>query len=184
MSSAHDDAAVQTILDALPPQRRGSGGERAGRPDGEPCADQTDRPPASGMARCTTPRASSTAAATATTSPSWAARWPSASAETLGERDIVHLRSSPLERAQETAAPLAAARGLTPVIDPRVIESGNVFEGKRFGHGDNALRKPRHLDPPAQPAQAVVGRALQGGRRAGWSPRSTTPATRRAVTRR
>ena len=60
----------------------------------------------------------------------------------LGDRDIVHLRTSPLERAQETAAPLAAALALTPVIDPRVIESGNVFEGKRFGHGDNALRKP------------------------------------------
>jgi broad specificity phosphatase PhoE len=75
--------------------------------------------------------------------------------ESLGERDIVHLRSSPLERAQETAAPLAAIRGLTPVLDPRVIESGNVFEGKRFGHGDNALRKPStwiHLRNPFKPS--------------------------------
>jgi broad specificity phosphatase PhoE len=74
---------------------------------------------------------------------------------TLGERDIVHLRTSPLERAQETAAPLAAARGLTPVIDPRVIESANVFEGKRFGHGDSALRKPStwiHLWNPWKPS--------------------------------
>jgi broad specificity phosphatase PhoE len=74
---------------------------------------------------------------------------------TLGERDIVHLRTSPLERAQETAAPLAAARGLTPVVDPRVIESGNVFEGKRFGHGENALRKPStwiHLRNPWRPS--------------------------------
>jgi broad specificity phosphatase PhoE len=62
--------------------------------------------------------------------------------KSLGDRDIVHLRTSPLERAQETAAPLAAVRELTPVIDPRLIESTNVFEGKRFGHGDNALRKP------------------------------------------
>lgn len=74
---------------------------------------------------------------------------------TLGERDVVHLRTSPLERAQETAAPLAAARGLTPVLDPRVIESANVFEGKRFGRGDNALRNPRtwiHLRNPLKPS--------------------------------
>ena len=32
--------------------------------------------------------------------------------EALGERDIPHLVSSPLERAQQTAAPLAAALGL------------------------------------------------------------------------
>ena len=63
-------------------------------------------------------------------------------ADVIGDRDIVHMRTSPLERAQETAAALAAARDLTPVLDPRVIESSNVFEGKRFGHGDNALRKP------------------------------------------
>ncbi len=76
-------------------------------------------------------------------------------AEVIGDRDIVHLRSSPLERAQETAAPLAAARGLNPVLDPRVIESANVFEGKRFGHGDNALRKPSawiHLWNPIRPS--------------------------------
>ena len=86
----------------------------------------------------------------------------------LGERDIVHLRTSPLERAQETAAPLAAALALTPVIDPRVIESGNVFEGRRFGHGDNALRKPStwiHLRNPFRPSwgepyKEVVGRML------------------------
>src|SRR4051794_23236594 len=89
-------------------------------------------------------------------------------AEVIGDRDIVHLRSSPLERAQETAAPLAKARGLTPLLDPRVIESGNVFEGKRFGHGDNALRKPSawiHLWNPIKPSwgepyKEVVGRML------------------------
>ena len=54
-------------------------------------------------------------------------------AEVVGERDIVHMRTSPLERAQETAAPLAAARGLTPVLDPRVIGSANKFQGINFG---------------------------------------------------
>jgi len=76
-------------------------------------------------------------------------------AESVGDRDIVHVRSSPLERAQETAAPLAKALGLEVVLDERVIESTNVFEGKRFGVGDGALRKPsawRHLWNPFKPS--------------------------------
>ncbi|MDI6909437.1 histidine phosphatase family protein [Nocardioides sp.] len=64
-------------------------------------------------------------------------------AEAVKDRDIVHLRSSPLERAQETGAPLARARGLEIVTDERVIESTNKFEGRRFAGGDNALRDPR-----------------------------------------
>ncbi|QLQ09519.1 MAG: histidine phosphatase family protein [Nocardioidaceae bacterium] len=63
-------------------------------------------------------------------------------ADSVAHRDIVHLRTSPLERAQQTAAPIAAALGLEPVIDERVIESENKFEGKTFGVGDGALRKP------------------------------------------
>ncbi|MBE7325546.1 histidine phosphatase family protein [Nocardioides sp. Y6] len=66
-------------------------------------------------------------------------------AESIGERDIVHMRTSPLERAQETAAPLAAVRGLTPEIDPRVIESTNKFEGISFGEGAMTLVKRPHL---------------------------------------
>jgi len=71
------------------------------------------------------------------------------------DRDIVHLRVSPLERAQQTARPLAAALGLEIVTDPRVIESANIFEGKRFGVGDGALRKPSawvHLWNPFKPS--------------------------------
>jgi broad specificity phosphatase PhoE len=64
-------------------------------------------------------------------------------ADVIGDRDIVHLRVSPLERARETAQPLADARGLEMVVDDRVIESTNKFEGKRFGGGDNALKDPR-----------------------------------------
>ncbi|WP_185994521.1 histidine phosphatase family protein [Nocardioides campestrisoli] len=66
-------------------------------------------------------------------------------ADVIGDRDVVHLRSSPLERARETAAPLAAARGLEPVIDPRVIESSNKFEGIDFGEGAMTLLKRPHL---------------------------------------
>jgi broad specificity phosphatase PhoE len=77
-------------------------------------------------------------------------------ADSIGERDIVHLVSSPLERAQETAAPLAAKRGLTPELDPRVIESTNKFEGISFGDGAKTLLKHpemwRHLYNPFKPS--------------------------------
>jgi broad specificity phosphatase PhoE len=64
-------------------------------------------------------------------------------AEHFRERDVVTLRSSPLERAQETAAPLAQALGLPVVIDPRVIEAANHFEGLRLSF-DGALRHPKN----------------------------------------
>ena len=65
--------------------------------------------------------------------------------EAIGERDIVHIRTSPLERAQETAAPLAGVRGVTPTIDPRVIESANDFEGLSFADGAMTIVKRPHL---------------------------------------
>ena len=76
-------------------------------------------------------------------------------AESISDRDLTHLVSSPLERAQETARPLALATGLEVVLDQRVIESTNVFEGKAFAGGDNALRSPstwRHLWNPFRPS--------------------------------
>ena len=77
-------------------------------------------------------------------------------AESIGDRDIVHMRTSPLERAQETGAPLAAARGLTPVVDPRLIESTNAFEGLSFADGAmTILKRPhlwRHLYNPLKPS--------------------------------
>ena len=75
--------------------------------------------------------------------------------EAIKDRDITHLRASPLERAQETAVPLAEARGLEIVTDPRVIESTNVFEGKPFAVGDGVLRRPStwvHLWNPFKPS--------------------------------
>ena len=73
----------------------------------------------------------------------------------ITDRDIVHLVASPLERAQETARPLAEAKSLDIVVDGRVIESENVFEGKSFGVGDGALRSPsawKHLWNPFTPS--------------------------------
>ena len=76
-------------------------------------------------------------------------------AESLADRDLTHIRSSPLERAQETAAPTAAAHGLEVVTDDRVIESTNIFEGKRFAGGNGALLQPsawRYLWNPWKPS--------------------------------
>ena len=63
-------------------------------------------------------------------------------ADAIADRDITAIVASPLERAQQTAAPLATRLGLTIVTDPRVIESSNRFEGRHFGQGRNALRDP------------------------------------------
>jgi broad specificity phosphatase PhoE len=53
-----------------------------------------------------------------------------AAADFFGERDVVALFASPLDRAQETAQPLAERKGLTIQTDQGLIESGNVLEGK------------------------------------------------------
>lgn len=65
-------------------------------------------------------------------------------ADTVADRDIVHVGSSPLQRAQETAAPVAEKLGLEIVTDDRVIEAGNVFEGLTLGVGARSLAHPRH----------------------------------------
>lgn len=78
-----------------------------------------------------------------------------AAADYLAGRDITAVRSSPLERAVETAEPIAGEFRLPIVIDDRLIEAGNHFEGMRFGVGDGALRQPRHwwyLRNPFQPS--------------------------------
>ena len=67
-----------------------------------------------------------------------------AAAEFLADRDVTVLRSSPLERAVETAEPIGAELGLPIMVDDRLIEAANHFEGLRFGVGDGALRQPRY----------------------------------------
>ncbi len=73
----------------------------------------------------------------------------------FADQQIVRIVSSPMERAQQTAAPLAAANRLDVVIDGRLIEADSRFEGKSFGPGDGALRSPRawrHLYDPFTPS--------------------------------
>ena len=76
-------------------------------------------------------------------------------ADWLARRDISYVVASPLERAQETAAPIAAHHGLIVDVDESLIESHNVFQGERVSPGDGALRDPRnwwHLRNPRLPS--------------------------------
>ena len=65
-----------------------------------------------------------------------------AAAEAVRGRDVAEVVASPLLRAQETAAPIAEVFGLATTTDERLIESANHFEGRTFGVGDGALRRP------------------------------------------
>ncbi len=67
-----------------------------------------------------------------------------AAAEWFADKGVTHLLSSPLERAQQTAAPIAEALSLPVSVDERLVEAGNAFEGLRVGVGDGALRRPQH----------------------------------------
>lgn len=76
-------------------------------------------------------------------------------AQVMADRDIVAVIASPLERAQETAAPLAARHNLVIGTNSDLLESTNVFEGKRVSPGDGALRDPRnwkYLINPIRPS--------------------------------
>jgi broad specificity phosphatase PhoE len=53
-----------------------------------------------------------------------------AAADYFDGRPVAAVFASPLERAQETAQPVADRLGLPIVTDERLIESGNVLEGK------------------------------------------------------
>lgn len=76
-------------------------------------------------------------------------------AQALARRDVTHVAASPLERAQETAAPVAASHGLDVATDADLIEADNKFEGKVVGVGDGVLRHPetwRYLWNPIRPS--------------------------------
>jgi broad specificity phosphatase PhoE len=60
----------------------------------------------------------------------------------LETNDITHVVASPLERAQETAAPIAVGHAVEITSDVRVIESENQFEGRSVGLSD--LLHPRN----------------------------------------
>jgi broad specificity phosphatase PhoE len=63
-------------------------------------------------------------------------------AEFFADRDVVAVVASPLDRARETASPIAARHGLDIGTDGRLIEASNYFEGKQFSVGDGVLKRP------------------------------------------
>jgi broad specificity phosphatase PhoE len=78
-----------------------------------------------------------------------------AAAERLAGRDVVHVGASPLQRAQETAEPIAASHRMDITTYDGLIEAGNSFEGLRVGVGDGALRQPKYwwrLRDPFRPS--------------------------------
>ena len=82
-------------------------------------------------------------------------------AEWAADRDVAVVVASPLERAQETAAPVAAVLGLTVDSDARLIEAANHFEGLQFGVGDGSLRHPRHWRYLVNPLRPSWGEPYQ-----------------------
>jgi broad specificity phosphatase PhoE len=75
----------------------------------------------------------------------------------LGDHDVTVVVASPLDRAQETAAPIASAHALSIITDQRVVEADNYFEGKTFGVGDGSLRYPRHWPKLVNPFRPSWG---------------------------
>lgn len=90
-------------------------------------------------------------------------------ADSLADNDVTLVVASPLERAQETAQPIADRHGLPVLTDGRLIEAGNFFEGKTFGVGDGSLRHPavwpRLMNPfrPSwgEPYEQIAARMLE-----------------------
>ncbi|RDV45770.1 histidine phosphatase family protein [Leifsonia sp. ku-ls] len=72
------------------------------------------------------------------------------------ERPIAALRVSPLQRTRESAAPIAAAFGLEPVIDESIIEPTNRFEGTKM---KLAVRKPAYWPYLVNPLRPSWGEA-------------------------
>jgi len=101
-----------------------------------------------------------------------------AAADFFAERPVVALFASPLERAQETALPVAERLGLEIVTDERLIESVNVLEGKTVTLAELALNPAnwRYLWNPFRPSwgepyqqvvtrmRQVIGRAREAAR--------------------
>jgi len=76
-------------------------------------------------------------------------------ADALSGHDIAAVIASPMERAQQTAEPIARVHGHEIATEPLAIEADNIFEGQRVSVGDGVLRQPatwRHLWNPFKPS--------------------------------
>jgi broad specificity phosphatase PhoE len=76
-------------------------------------------------------------------------------ADYLSGSDITYLAASSLQRAQETAGPLATMLSLPIITDDRIIEAANDFEGLAFGLNGKTLGRPQtwvKLRDPLRPS--------------------------------
>ena len=101
-----------------------------------------------------------------------------AAADFFDGRPVAAVFASPLERAQETARPVAERLGLDIVTDDRLIESENVLEGRTITLAQLALNPLnwRYLWNPFRPSwgepypqvaarmRQVIDRAREAGR--------------------
>lgn len=79
------------------------------------------------------------------------------------------IHSSPLQRAQETVAPIIDQHKLKLTTDKNLIEARNVFEGKKFELGSGVLKHPkswRYLYNPwrpswGEPYEEIINRMLK-----------------------
>jgi broad specificity phosphatase PhoE len=79
------------------------------------------------------------------------------------------IHASPLQRAQETVAPIVKSHNLQLTTDKNLIEAGNVFEGKKFELGSGVLKHPkswRYLYNPwrpswGEPYDQIINRMLK-----------------------
>ena len=84
--------------------------------------------------------------------------------------DLGAIHSSPLQRAQETVAPIIAKHKLSLTTDKNLIEASNIFEVKKFELGSGVLRHPsswRYLYNPwkpswGEPYEQLISRMLKG----------------------
>jgi broad specificity phosphatase PhoE len=91
-----------------------------------------------------------------------------AAADYFDGRPVAAVFASPLERAQETAQPVAERLGLPITTDERLIESGNVLEGKSVSLASLAVNPAnwKYLWNPflpswGEPYTEVVARVMQ-----------------------
>ncbi|MDH2443420.1 histidine phosphatase family protein [Amnibacterium sp. CER49] len=75
-------------------------------------------------------------------------------ARAIADLPVTRVLASPLQRTQESAQPIAEQFGLPIETDERVIEAGNLFEGRVTGRGmiGRELRAVAHLRNPMKPS--------------------------------
>jgi len=79
------------------------------------------------------------------------------------------IHASPLQRAQETVAPIVKSHNLQLTTDKNLIEASNIFEGEKFELGSGVLKHPkswRYLYNPwrpswGEPYDQIINRMLK-----------------------